>query len=211
MKQSQKSKLSYDKILNAAIAEFGTKNYENASLNNICNDNNISKGLIYHNFENKDELYLCCVNECFKNIAAYLSNAEYTADDFQENMKKLLELRYQFFSEYPYYSNIFFNTVLQPPKHLVKQIKQIRSEFDEFNLKQYEIALKSVTLRDGITIDEAMEYFFVFQEMFNGYFICKAYENTDFNSLIQDHEMKLSKILNIMLYGIISHNNSEEK
>ena len=49
MKQKEKSQISKEKILNAAIIEFGTKTYESASLNNICSDNNISKGLIYHN------------------------------------------------------------------------------------------------------------------------------------------------------------------
>ena len=31
MKQNEKKQLSQDKILNAAIIEFGTKSYENAS------------------------------------------------------------------------------------------------------------------------------------------------------------------------------------
>lgn len=51
MKQKEKNKISRDKILNAAIIEFGTKDYGKASLNNICNDNNISKGLIYHYYK----------------------------------------------------------------------------------------------------------------------------------------------------------------
>lgn len=202
MKQSEKSKLTYDKILNAAIAEFGTKTYDNASLNNICNDNSISKGLIYHNFKNKDELYLCCVELCFKDLTAFLSNAEYNAENFNENIKKLMDLRYQFFCNNPYYSNIFFNTVLQPPKHLIDHIKEFRAEFDNFNSQQYKKIIKNVVLRDEICAEEALEYFFIFQEMFNGYFQSKAYENSDFNSLIKDHELKLSKILNIMLYGI---------
>ncbi len=41
------------------IREFGTKNYESASVNAICNTGQISKGLFYHN-KNKDEIYLEC-------------------------------------------------------------------------------------------------------------------------------------------------------
>ncbi|MEG1886560.1 MAG: TetR/AcrR family transcriptional regulator, partial [Oscillospiraceae bacterium] len=89
-----------------------------------------------------------------------------------------------------------------PPKHLKDSIKSLRTQFDDFNLNQYKQTIKNVDLREDITTDEALEYFFVFGEMFNGYFGSKAYENSDFNSLIKDHEMKLSKILNIMLYGI---------
>jgi len=202
MKQKEKSEISKEKILNAAIVEFGTKSYDNASLNNICNDNNISKGLIYHNFKNKDELYLCCVKECFDEFTSFLSKADYNSQDASENIKKLLNLRYQFFRENTYYSNIFFNTILQPPTHLKENIKEIRRSFDGFNISHYKTALNGITLRDGITKDEAMEYFFIFQEMFNGYFQSKVYESLDFNSLIEAHEVKLSKILNIMLYGI---------
>ncbi len=60
-----------------------------------------------------------------------------------------------------------------------------------------------MTLREGITEEEAIEYFWIFQEMFNGYFESKTYENCEFNGLIKEHEIKLEKILNIMLYGIV--------
>lgn len=202
MKQSEKSKITYEKIINAAVIEFGTKSYDNASINNICSDNNISKGLIYHNFKNKDELYLCCVELCYKEITAFLSSSEYNSEDPNENIKKLMDRRFQFFRDNPYYSNIFFNAVLQPPKHLIDEIKHIRKDFDNFNFYQYKKIIKSVELREGVSEDEALEYFFALGEMFNGYFGSKAYKNCDFNSLVYDHEMQLSKILNIMLYGI---------
>lgn len=48
-----------------AIEEFGEKGYDNASINTICAKYSISKGLIHHNFKNKDELYLWSVEESF--------------------------------------------------------------------------------------------------------------------------------------------------
>lgn len=202
MKREEKNQLSKDKILNAAIAEFGTKSYENASLNNICSDNNISKGLIYHYFENKDELYLCCVKACFDELTKFLDGEEYDFTDFQKGINKYLAARYRFFHEYPNYGNLFFGTASQPPTHLKKQIKERRKDFDAQGIRYYKTALEHIVLRENITEDEAMEYFLIFQEIFNGYFGSKAYGNSDFNSLIETHEMKLSKILNMMLYGI---------
>lgn len=203
MRQKEKSKISKDKIINAAIVEFGTKNYENASLNTICNDNNISKGLIYHYFKNKDELFLECVRICFHELIKYLSVNNITKGDFQEVIKEYVSLRYDFFQQNPQYSNLFFQTVLQPPVHLRLEIKELRRDFDEFNLNNYRYALESVTLRDGISKDEAVEYFLVFQEMFNAYFQNKIYEGYDFNLLVKDHEVNIRKLLNIMLYGIV--------
>lgn len=203
MKQKEKNKISKDKILNAAIVEFGTKNYENASLNNICNDNNISKGLIYHYYKNKDDLFLSCVKYCFDEFVGYIQSEESDKNDFQNIMQKYLDLRYRFFRENIYLSHIFFNAVLQPPMHLKKEIKILRENFDNLNISNYRFALSKITLREGITEEEAIEYFLIFQEMFNGYFESKTYDDCELNGLIKSHEIKLEKVLNIMLYGII--------
>lgn len=202
MNRKEKSQISKEKILNAAIAEFGTKTYENASLNNICNDNKISKGLIYHYFENKEELFLKCVKACFDALVDYLSKEEFDQLDLQKYMQSYIDLRYRFFQENVYYSHIFFHAVLQPPVHLKEKIRDLRADLDALNIRHYRMALSNATLRDNITKEEATEYFFIFQEVFNGYFQDKAYESLDFNSILEVHELKLSKILNIMIYGI---------
>lgn len=202
MNQKEKSKISKDKILNAAIVEFGTKNYGDASLNNICNDNNISKGLIYHYYKNKDDLFLSCVRHCFDEFVAYLQNEEFNQNDFESIMQKCLDLRYEFFRENAYLSHIFVNAVLQPPIHLKEEIKVIRENFDHINMSIYRLALSKITLREEIKEEEAIEYFWILQEMYNGYFQSKTYESCDFDGLIKEHEMKIRKILNIMLYGM---------
>lgn len=60
MKRELKTELTKQKIINAAIREFSRSGYEKSSINEICKSG-INKGLIYHNFKNKDELYLICV------------------------------------------------------------------------------------------------------------------------------------------------------
>lgn len=202
MKREEKNLQSRQKIMDAAIQEFGHKSYGEASLNTICDTGNLSKGIIYHYFADKDELYLACVKECFDELTSFLNRDDYDFTDFQKGINNYLSARYQFFQHYPHYSHLFFSTFLQPPTHLIKQIKELRKDFDVQNTRYYETALAHITLRENVTKEEAMEYFFIFQEMFNGYFQSKAYENTDFNSLIKDHEMKLSKLLNLMLFGI---------
>jgi len=47
-----------DRILNAALKEFAEKGYKNASTNQIVKDAGISKGLLFHYFNNKKDLYL---------------------------------------------------------------------------------------------------------------------------------------------------------
>lgn len=202
MKKAEKTQQTYNKILKAAMIEFGTKTYETASVNSICNEHQISKGLIYHNFKNKDDLYLCCVRACFQEITQFMEHCDYQEDTMEDGIRKLLDFRQDFFDKNPCYRNIFFNAILQPPLHLQNELLEIRSESDKFYRKCYHDLLSKIELRDGISMDMAVEYFIIFQEMFNGYFQNKVNNSTDYHSLIKDHEMNISRLLDIMLYGI---------
>lgn len=197
MKKEEKTELTKEKIIIAAIEEFGTKGYMASSLNNICNNFKISKGLVYHNFKNKDELYLACISKCFLEVTEYLERQNIDGD-----LHRYMEVRFAFFSKYPLYARLFFEIVLQPPSKLAKEIKEIKKNFDELNKKIYYSALQTLTLRNGVTEKDALEYYELMLEMFNGYFSSSAYSSTDFAMLISDHEQKLTKVIDFMLYGI---------
>lgn len=197
MKREEKTELTKERILKAAIQEFGTNGYAASTLNAICNNHGISKGLLYHNFSGKDDLYLACVSQCFSHITEYLKGK-----DFQDDLEKYMRIRFQYFSQHPLYARIFFEAMLQPPPALSARIRELRKDFDAFNRKIYQKALSKVTLRQGVTETDAVEYYVIMQEMFNGYFSSSAYASKDFQSLVADHEEKLPKMLNFMLYGI---------
>ncbi len=200
MNREEKNLLSRQKIIDSAIAEFGTNSYADASLNAICKNGNISKGIIYHYFKDKDELYLVCVTECFDRLTTFLNSKKITFNNVEEDTKKYLDMRHEFFIENPHFSNIFTNALLQPPKHLMAQIKEIKTELDKINVDYYEQVLQNVSLKNDVCREEAIEYFLIFQESFNNYFQNKTYG--DFRKLFDEHELKLSKLLKIMLYGI---------
>lgn len=74
MKQEEKTEHTKERILAAALEEFGTYGYSAATINAICSKHNIPKGLLYHNFTGKDDLYLACIARCFNDIMSYLQN-----------------------------------------------------------------------------------------------------------------------------------------
>lgn len=199
------------KIIDSAMKEFGEKSYSEGSLNSICTIGKISKGIIYHYFRDKDELYLICVKETFDALTQFLGKVNFTFNQIESDIDSYMSARFRFFNEHKDYSNIFFNAVLQPPVHLQNKIKEIKSAFDKQSTAFYRKTLENITLRNDILIEEAIEYFIVFQEMYNGYFQSKAHQNSDFHLLVESHEMKLSKLLGIMLYGVAQKPNIEKR
>ncbi|MEG0615561.1 MAG: TetR/AcrR family transcriptional regulator [Oscillospiraceae bacterium] len=202
MNREEKNLRTKQKIIDSAIVEFGKKSFGEASLNAVCKSGNISKGIIYHYFKDKDALYLACVKESYDALTKFLESDEYDFRDFKKGISTYFLKRYEFFERYPHYSQIFFSSVMQKPLHLVGEIRELRRDFDEQGIRYYRAVLEHITLRDEVSEGEAIEYFSIVQEMFNGYFQTKSYEISDFNALIIDHEKKLSKLLGMMIFGI---------
>lgn len=197
MKQSERTKKTKEKIIVAAIEEFGRNGYDASSLNNICGKHDIAKGLLYHNFKDKDTLYLTCVCHCFSAVTEFLEKQKTDI-----NLENYMSLRYRFFSEHPLYARIFFEAILQPPLKMKEKIKEQRQEFDALNREIYRSVLQKLNLRNGVSETLAFSYFELMQEMFNGYFSSSAYAGSDFSTIVAEHEEKLNQMLDLMLYGI---------
>lgn len=196
MKQREKTQLTRERILAAAMNEFGVRGHAGASLNNICAAG-IPKGLLYHNFESKDALYLACVEICFNDLTEHMKKAEVGSD-----LQKYLSARFCFFKEHPKEAHIFFDALLQPPEALREQIQTLRAGFDELNSALYQRLLSTVTLRQGVLYEDALQYFSMLQMMFNTYFSSPAFSELPFEEKIDLHEARLSQMLDFMLYGI---------
>ena len=196
MKKSEKTKLTISKILEAAMVEFGKNGYSGGTINNICSSG-INKGLLYHNFNGKDDIYLTCLKFSCDELMSYLKSQNHT-----ESLDHYMSARMDFFNTYPNEARIFFEALLAPPSHLSDKIKPILSEFNILNEKMYNQTLDSLILRDTVSRDDALNYFHLMQLMLNGYFSSPASQNTDIAEKVKMHEMIVSKLLDYMLYGI---------
>ena len=120
MKREEKNQQTQRRIMDSALAEFAEKGHGGSSVNTICAAQGISKGIIYHYFENKDELYLACVEECFQRLTAHLSAALPEEDDgsVEDQLGRYFTARMTFFQENPVYQPIFCEAVISPPARL---------------------------------------------------------------------------------------------
>ena len=178
------------------MEEFGANGYAGATLNNICKTG-IAKGLLYHNFSSKNELYLLCINRSMTKLTAYLQQQNLDSD-----LATYMKARLCFFQNHPFEARLFFEAMLQPPPVLKNQIAEQREEIDAFNLDLYKKAIAKVSLRPGITEKDAVAYFRFFQDMFNGYFSSPACRDMSLLEKITVHENNLSKLFEYMIYGI---------
>lgn len=196
MRKEEKTELTRERILIAAMKEFGENGYAGSSLNSIC-ASGIPKGLLYHNFNSKDALYLACMERSFGRYVEFMGG-----QDRENDLNKYMDARFRFFRENEQEARLIFEAILQPPQPLKERILSIKAEFEEVNRRMYLDVLSQITLREGVSKEEALEYFTFVQTMFNGYFCSPAYDNMLFPEKMKMHEERLRRILDYMIYGI---------
>ncbi len=197
MKREDKNLQSKQKIIKNAVQEFAERGYGLSSVNAICSTGNISKGVMYHHFKDKDEIYLTCIRECFDALSSYLRmHLEKENDD---KLQAYFDARYVFFEQNPMYQRLFCDAVISPPQHLAAKIGVIKEDFDALNLSVLTELLSEVHLRKDVTMQQAIEVFRLFQDFINARYKMMPYDEFD----IREHEEICSRSLNILLYGVI--------
>ena len=204
MKREEKNALSRQRILDAAMEEFSRRGYEGASLNTVCAEHGISKGIIYHYFKDKDELYLLCVGQCFDAITAYLRGAASgLAGPAKERLQGYFDARLRFFAEEPRYLGIFTDAALSPPPGLARQVAECRREFDDLNISVLTEMLESEPLREGYSVRMVVEDFRIYMDYFNMRFRAEENPGCSREELLKEQEERCHRQLDILLYGVI--------
>ncbi len=210
MKREDKNALSQQRILSAAFEEFSEKGYEGASLNTVWAENGLSKGIIYHYFKDKDEIYLLCVKKCFEELTAALSKAaEMLAGTPAEKLTAYFDARTCFFAENPRYLGIFCDALFHPPAALAAAIEEHRQEFDALNISVLTGLLSAAPLRKNLSVEAIAEDFRMYIDFFNLHFKTGLDSSLPPECVLKEHEKRCHRQIGILLYGVFDK--TEEK
>lgn len=204
MKREEKNALTRQRILDAAVKEFSEKGYSGASLNTVCAEKGISKGIIYHYFKDKDELYLVCVQACFDELTQYLEKQRSSfTGSLEEKLQSYFDKRFHFFAENPLLLGLFADAAFSPPASLTVQIADCRKDFDEFSISILTDFLKSEPIRNGLTLSAIVEDFRDYIDYFNMKFAGSFGQAMPTEPVLREHEERCHRQLNMLLYGVL--------
>ncbi|MCL2826040.1 MAG: TetR/AcrR family transcriptional regulator [Eggerthellaceae bacterium] len=123
------------RIIKAALNEFGTKGFKRASTNAIAQEAQIGKGMLFYYFGSKEELFdfLCEYTIEFAKTE-YVWGFSTDSGDFLERHKSLTELKRKALIEFPEvinFLNIFYREENAPRfKRFKDEIAQSREQLD---------------------------------------------------------------------------------
>lgn len=160
MLQEERQRRSKQEILHAALAEFGSHEYGEVNMENICKRHGISKGMMYHYYSNKDELFLLCVEDTFTALKASVEEGiqGIKKQDVVETIRSFFMLREYYLDANPERIRIFECAMLRPPEHLREEIRKLWEPLHQLNKSFIHSVISSMPLREGMDDEKVMRY-----------------------------------------------------
>ena len=91
-----------ERILNAALKEFAHKGYKNASTNEIVKEASIGKGMLFHYFNNKKDLFIFLYDYCIDiNMNEFYKRINLDEKDFFVRLRQIQLIKIELLNKYP--------------------------------------------------------------------------------------------------------------
>jgi TetR/AcrR family transcriptional regulator len=208
-KQPQEKK---DLIIKVAIEEFVKNGYEKASTDVITKRAGISKGLLFHYFRSKKNLYLYLVNyvKDFLTEIAMEELKKIQSDDFFERIKEIVLLKQKLTVQYLQETQFITDAFINPPVAVKEEMEEIIKKYyeayqEDFLLEHVYIKdlIQTEKLREDISVDNVIRMtMFIAEQLSNKYLALYKNKQIDIINMTESVIRELNDYLKIVKYGI---------
>lgn len=147
-----------DRIINAALKEFAQKGYDNASTNEIVKEAEISKGLLFHYFQNKKQLYFFLFDYCYELIAEeFYKKADLSEPDFFNRIRQAVTIKTELLAKYPDIFKFVQESFLEESAELKVEFEKRRQELTKINTEKVYEGIDLSRFRDDVDVQKVLK------------------------------------------------------
>jgi TetR/AcrR family transcriptional regulator len=147
-----------DRIINAATKVFSENGYKRASTNAIVKEAGISKGILFHYFKSKKDLYLSLYEHLSDMFAEKIyARLDWEERDIFEIIRQVSVIKLELFKTYPDLIN-FLNSVFHEDEAEVKEeVETIRESLTDSSFTKLFSNIDAGKFREGIDAAKAIQ------------------------------------------------------
>lgn len=119
---------SKERILSAAEEVFAARGIDGARVDEIANQANINKRMIYHYFQSKEELYIAVLRANFEKVLAISSRPFNGTGNLKEQAATAISNYFYFLAQNPHFARLMAWEALQGGVHARKVLPAIWGE-----------------------------------------------------------------------------------
>ena len=166
---------------------------------------------MYHYYSNKDELFLLCVERTFADLKIYVERdvGELAGQDILDAIKNFFMIREYYFQLHPRQKMIFEDAMLHTPKHLEKQIQELRAPIREVNRQFIRQLVARMPLRPEVDPQKAACYLESVEYFFRS--VCRKYQDGHSEESLHTMLETAGEMLNMVLFGILQQSEPQDQ
>lgn len=146
-----------DKMINASMAEFALRGYDKASTNEIVKEAGISKGLLFHYFRSKKELFLFLFDYGAEVLVHdFFDRINLEERDFFKKLREVLMVKLELFRRYPDLTQFMQQAYMETSPEIKRDIELRSSKMLALNTQQLFENVDASLLKPGVELTEAL-------------------------------------------------------
>lgn len=150
-----------DAILNAALKEFATKGFDEASTNVIAKEAGISKGLMFHYVNSKKDFFLFLCDYCSKIVKQeYFDLINFNEKDLLERLRQSYILQLELLHKYPWILEFTRITADEKSDEVRKALEEILEGTQSICYETMFGTIDESRFREGLDIERCKRLIF---------------------------------------------------
>ncbi|WP_419954919.1 TetR/AcrR family transcriptional regulator [Neobacillus niacini] len=147
-----------DRIINAAIKEFAQKGYDSASTNEIVKDAGISKGLLFHYFQSKKQLFFFLFDYCYNLVAdEFYKKVDLTERDFFKRIRQAVHIKMDLQTKYPEILTFIQEAFMQDSPDIKDEFDKKKQELNSVNAGIIYDGIDLSKFRDDVDVQKILK------------------------------------------------------
>jgi AcrR family transcriptional regulator len=176
-----------DAILNAALKEFALRGFDNASTNVIAKDAGISKALMFHYVNNKQELFLF-VYDYFTELLEkdYFTKLDFTERDIFNRLRQSYLFQIELIKQYPWILEFRKLSTMTKSDDVNKALEERAKKEHSPCVDQLFDRIDSSKFREGLDIEKCKQFILWANIGFMNQII-EDFKNTGYSNMDYEH------------------------
>lgn len=150
-----------DAIMNAALREFATKGFDEASTNVIAKESGISKPLMFHYVNNKKDFFIFLYDYCLDIVnQEYFDQINSHEKDIFERLRQTCLLKIQLLKKYPWIFDFIRVAVFTDSEVVKEEVEKRRKMVEASSFERFYGDIDTSGFRSGLDIEKAKQLIF---------------------------------------------------
>jgi AcrR family transcriptional regulator len=145
-----------EKVFEAAVTEFASKGYRNASMNRLVKAAGISKGSLFQYFRTKRNLFDGVLERATDKVKLYLKQVRHDTKglSFFDRLERMLRAGFEFIDLHPLLARIYFHLLQSGEAPFgAEGILQLRRQGNEFLAELMQEAIERGEIRQDVDVE----------------------------------------------------------